>query len=133
MPCGLIIIFIIELLLIYIECTLFYFILTFRSEVMFVFKNLQRGGKIEKIVFQVRITLNEMNIPYSYISLCYTITYNKIAIINYYYRGTWGIPHLRDSVKSSGYSRVMSNFISIYTYGARSSVSFLTARRDERS
>ena len=40
-----------------IECTLFYFISTIRSEVTFVFLNLLLGGKIEKIAFQVRITL----------------------------------------------------------------------------
>ena len=71
-----------------------------------------------------------MNIPYSYISPCYI----KIAVINYYYyTGTWGIPRLRNSVKSSSYYRVTSNFISVYAYGARSSVSFLTVLGVERS
>ena len=32
---------------------------------------------------------------------------------------------LRNSVKYSGYSRVTSNFISVYAYGAQSSASFL--------
>ena len=68
-----------------------------------------------------------MNIPYSYVSPCYIII--QIAIINYYNTGTWGIPRLRDSVKSSGYSRVTSNFISVYPYGARSSVTFLSPGR----
>ena len=40
---------------------------------MFVFKNLLRRGKFEKIAFQVRITLNEVNILYSYVSPCYVI------------------------------------------------------------
>ena len=37
------------------------------------FLNPLRGGKIEKIVFQVRNMFNEMNILYSYVSLCYGI------------------------------------------------------------
>ena len=61
------------------------------------------------------------------------LRHKKIAIINCYYTGTWGIPRLRDSVKSSGYSRLTSNFISIYVYGARSSISFVTVLGDEQS
>ena len=63
MPCGLKIFFhfIYEHLLIY-RMYLFHFILKFRSEVRLVLKNLLRGGKIEKITFQVRTTFNEMNI-----------------------------------------------------------------------
>ena len=34
---------------------------------MFVFLNPPLGENIEKIVFQVRIALNEMNNPYSYV------------------------------------------------------------------
>ena len=63
----------------------------------------------------------------------HAINHIKIAITNYYCTGMWGIPRLRDSIKSSGYSRVTSNFISVYAYGARSSVSFLTVLGDERS
>ena len=104
-----------------------YFIL-FEHSVTFVFKNPLRRGKIKKIAFQVRTTFNEMNIR--------TLTqlrHNKIAIINYYYTGMWGIPRLRNCVKSSGYSRVTSNFISFYVYCTQSKVSFLTVLGDERS
>ena len=61
-------------------------------------------------MFQVRIILNEMNIPYSYASPCSRLRHNKIAIISYYYTGTWGILRSHYSVKSSGYSRVTSNY-----------------------
>ena len=50
-----------------------YFILLECSEVKLHFFNLLRGGKFEKIAFQVKTTFNEMNIPYSYVSSCYAI------------------------------------------------------------
>ena len=60
------------------------------------------------------------------------LCHNKTAIIIYYYTGTWGILRLRDSVKSSSYSHVTSNFISVYACSARSSVfSNIPGRRTE--
>ena len=46
---------------------------------------------------------------------------------------TWLFSEIKALVVSMSYCRVKSNFISVYAYGAQSSVSFLTVLGDKRS
>ena len=85
-------------------------------------------------IYIINIYISHIYILIIYICVIYILLiYISHIYINNCYTGTWGIARLRDSVKSSCYSRVTSNFISVYAYGARSRVSFLTVLGDERS